>query len=240
MKFRLFFSTLLVIALIGCADAPKQDDIQMLGSTYRWYGAKISVLQDFTVSGLRIRVSRSASFVKDMCVKGEARFIELDGPINKDTSFILEKILSSFQHCELDNGAVFPGYVYMNSNGGTLSDGFLIGRTLRKHDAFTALQVSQRCASACAVAFLGGTNRSMHRDARLIFHSPYIKINEYGVDKIKCADRRDANDLLKYYKEMLPSNAADKLFERTMDYCSQEAGWTLDAGAASFFNVTSN
>jgi hypothetical protein len=36
---------------------------------------------------------------------------------------------------------------------------------------------------------------------------------------------------------MIARDSADKLFERTMDYCSSRDGWTLDQGAANIFGL---
>jgi len=56
---------------------------------------------------------------------------------------------------------------------------------------------------------------------------------------ISCSSRSDSQHLLNYYKEMIYSNG-DRLFDRTMSYCSVSDGWTLDAGAANFFGISTD
>jgi ATP-dependent protease ClpP protease subunit len=247
-KGKLFFSSILFLLLVGCTAVPEKNNpnsppqqaprkvIAYLGSDVGWFEDKGVIYKDFSVSGLRVRIS-TAKDVQSRCISGEWRRIEIDGPINKDTSFVIDKALSEVQPCIMQNGRKLVVDVYMNSKGGTLDDGFLIGRVLRKHSAAVVLASNQVCASACAVAYLGGGYRNMSDNAQLIFHSPYIKKFDYGYESIKCADEKSAKPLLDYYQEMLGSNVAKKLFERTMDYCSKSEGWTLDTGAAEFFGL---
>ena len=91
----------------------------------------------------------------------------------------------------------------------------------------------QKCASSCAIAFLGGTFRTMNFDAELLFHAPYLN---KGV-AIDCSDRGQVAGLLKYYKQMLGNKEGSYLLERTMSYCSATEGWTLNSGGAELFNI---
>jgi len=48
--------------------------------------------------------------------------------------------------------------VYFTSSGGNLYGGMLLGSYFRKNRIKTVIQADQICASACALAFLGGTD----------------------------------------------------------------------------------
>lgn len=206
-----------------------------MGSDRGWKDkSEIKVIEDITVSGLRIRVTQPTN--NTTCAEGNYTSIELNGPINKDTSFALKKILQQLPPCiSKDKGRRVVPTIYLNSGGGTLEDGYTIGILLRKEGASTVVTGKQVCASACAVAFLGGTFRSVEHDGRLVFHAPYRE-DKYGL--ITCAKSHEtsAKMLHSYYVSMIDSSA-DRLFERTMDYCSRADGWTLDAGAAKLFGI---
>jgi ATP-dependent protease ClpP protease subunit len=210
--------------------------ITYLGSNVGMFADKIEILKDFSVSGLRVRISTDFE-TKSICASGLWRRIEIDGPINKDTSYVIDKVLSEIQPCIMRDGKKLVSNVFMNSNGGTLEDGYSIGRVLRKHGAEVVVTSNQVCASACAVAYLGGGYRTMTHNAKLIFHAPYTRRFDSGYESIKCADTKSAKPLLDYYQEMLGNKVAQKLFERTMDFCSTKDGWTLDSGAADFFGI---
>jgi hypothetical protein len=64
--------------------------------------------------------------------------------------------------------------VMLNSNGGDLDSGLVIGRTIRRKSFTTAVPSGVRCASACALAWLGGTTRFMGNTARVGFHAAYV------------------------------------------------------------------
>ena len=218
--------------LNGCANF-----MPILGSTRGWSdSSEIIIIKDINVSGLRIRVTQPKNNVE--CVSGTHHTIEIDGPINKDTSFALEKIYKELPECVNKNNRSVVKSVYMNSYGGTLDDGYAIGNLFRKYGASTKISEGQVCASSCAVAFLGGAYRSVNFDGKLLFHAPYIK-SEYG--RLACVDKKSAAaEKLKSYYIYNLGNSGERLFDRTMDYCSQSDGWTIDKGAAKLFGITNN
>ncbi len=61
--------------------------------------------------------------------------------------------------------------VAFSSDGGNLSAGIRIGEMIRVKNYATAVPVGARCASACALAWLGGTRRFMGEGAQIGFHS---------------------------------------------------------------------
>ena len=65
------------------------------------------------------------------------------------------------------------GVVIFNSNGGNAYAGIEIGKTIRMRGFKTWVPSGSHCASACAIAWLGGTRRLMGNTARIGFHSVY-------------------------------------------------------------------
>ncbi|MBI1202935.1 MAG: hypothetical protein GC182_10525 [Rhodopseudomonas sp.] len=65
------------------------------------------------------------------------------------------------------------GVVILNSNGGNAFAGIEIGKTIRMRGFKTWVPSGSHCASACAIAWLGGTRRLMGNTARIGFHSVY-------------------------------------------------------------------
>ncbi len=67
--------------------------------------------------------------------------------------------------------------VVFSSDGGNLSAGLGIGKAirLRQYDSF--VMKNSTCASACAIAWLGGINRYMQDNARIGFHAAYSDNN---------------------------------------------------------------
>lgn len=67
--------------------------------------------------------------------------------------------------------------VYLGSEGGDLYEGMRLGLYFKTHGIKTSLEGNMFCASACALAFLGGTDskgkvwRSTSTNARLGFHA---------------------------------------------------------------------
>jgi hypothetical protein len=72
--------------------------------------------------------------------------------------------------------------IAFRSNGGSVVAGIQIGEGIRLKGFTTAVTGTARCASACALAWLGGVRRLMSPDARIGFHAAYnMKGQETGV-----------------------------------------------------------
>ena len=72
-------------------------------------------------------------------------------------------------------GRLTKAIVNFNSDGGVLLDGIAIGKTIRLKSFSTAVLDGKRCASACALAWLGGSPRYMGRTAFVGFHAAYFE-----------------------------------------------------------------
>jgi hypothetical protein len=64
--------------------------------------------------------------------------------------------------------------VMFSSNGGDLDAGLAIGRAIRHNNFTTGVPAGVQCASACALAWLGGITRYMASSARIGFHAAYV------------------------------------------------------------------
>jgi TPR repeat protein len=65
--------------------------------------------------------------------------------------------------------------VRFNSDGGNPLAGIAIGKIIRLKSFETVVLNGQRCASACAFAWLGGSHRFMEDGARIGFHAAYVQ-----------------------------------------------------------------
>src|ERR1700688_1170012 len=63
--------------------------------------------------------------------------------------------------------------VSFSSDGGSLLAGLQIGETIRLKNFSTLVPEQARCASSCALAWLGGTTRFMGSRAQVGFHAAY-------------------------------------------------------------------
>jgi hypothetical protein len=84
-------------------------------------------------------------------------------------------------------GRLTKAIVAFNSDGGDLLAGITIGKTIRLKSFATAVLDGQRCASACAIAWLGlgGSPRLMARTSYIGFHAAFTvsggRASESGV-----------------------------------------------------------
>ena len=72
-------------------------------------------------------------------------------------------------------GSLTKAIVTFNSDGGSLLAGIEIGKTIRLKSFATVVLDGERCASACAFAWLGGSPRFMGTDSFVGFHAAYVE-----------------------------------------------------------------
>ena len=221
------------VTLSGCGSTPRHN---IAGTTYghNYEGDDIKIISDYMVGSLQIRVVRHNN---PNCVSGYRDKIELNGSINKDTSFILERALKDIRVCKDGAGSLYATIVYMNSDGGSVADGIKIGRLFKKHAIQAIVTGDQVCASSCAFAFLGAKFRSIYHNGKILFHSPY---NDGIVGGINCANKKESKFLKNYYLEMIGYDEGSLLFDRTMNYCSDRTGWTINSDTARIYGITTD
>ena len=210
-------------------------------SGINYFDDDIQVLKEAKINELIVRHVRMANYVMELeCENGFFDHIELSGPINNDSTFLIEKLMDDVQECVTKDGEKINNFILLNSGGGLLSDGYALGRIIRKKQFDTLISHGGFCASSCAIAFMGGTGRLMGESSEIMFHSPYkLRQTKSGI-AIDCENQQVANSLQEYYNEMFNSEDSDFLFKRTMSYCSTHDGWTLNPDAASIVGITNS
>jgi ATP-dependent protease ClpP protease subunit len=175
------------------------------------------------------------------CVTGGIHSILVSGSIGPDSTFAVGKLIDQRKPCKNASGEVItPIKVVLESGGGVLDDGYKLGELFRAKGVITLIPDDKMCASSCAVAFLGGKRRIVANSGSILFHAPYLKqMSIDGRAKITCDIPDKELEVLKnYYSRMTTADTGDRLFERTMWYCSAEDGWTIKgSGAASLYGI---
>ncbi len=123
--------------------------------------------------------------------------------------------------------------VYLASPGGNLYEGMKLGVFFHRHRIRTVVEGGYDCASACALAFLGGTDndgkpwRSSSTDSRLGFHA-FRGISEKAID----ADEVQSivADMLRYGKTV---NAPVDLLIAGFSTSSKDIFWVSHSDVCS-------
>lgn len=201
----------------------------------------LMVRRQYLVDGLVIDYTHDGAA---QCAQGGVFSIDIAGDVGPDSSFVLEELLKQSPNCIDENGAVvYRTTVSLSSDGGLLVDGYKMGKLFRASGVHTRIDSDIHCASSCAVAYLGGVERSMGERALIIFHSPYIPgLNSRGQRVADCNIGADASiELLEYYQEMTSEEQGQRLMDRTLSYCSASDGWVIQgAAAAELFGIATN
>jgi hypothetical protein len=103
---------------------------------------------------------------------GKPPMILVEGVLNPEDADTFEAITSSLSAVVI---------VSLNSDGGSLIAGLRIGELIRARQFYTVVPKGMRCASACALAWLGGAQRFMFVDGKIGFHAASVSGRETGV-----------------------------------------------------------
>lgn len=106
----------------------------------------------------------------------EAATIKLLSPASGDTALVTvqgEFLLSDLEQFRKSVSTISKAVVAFQSDGGSVVAGIEIGKLIRSRNFATVVGDGIRCASACALAWLGGSRRLMGKDARIGFHAAY-------------------------------------------------------------------
>ncbi len=97
------------------------------------------------------------------------------GPNNPVAVLVVgELLLSDADQFRSKVGGLRKAVVIFQSDGGAAVTGIAIGETIRLKNFATLVPSQVRCASACALAWLGGAPRIMAADAQVGFHAAYL------------------------------------------------------------------
>lgn len=127
----------------------------------KWFSFGVSVV----ATGLALGAAEAASITSE-AVNG-ITFLVVSGELERgDEKKFVDLALSASR-----------AIVFFNSPGGALKVGIEIGSAIRLKGFATAVPGDATCASACAIAWLGGTPRFLEPSARVGFHAAYIQEN---------------------------------------------------------------
>ena len=129
---------------------------------------KIILLAACILITVAFRSAHSAS-IEVVKLNNELDLISIDGPIEyrDDVEFRLKSFGSK------------KAIVALISPGGNLDAGLSIGKQIRT-SGYSTLVGAKLCASACALAWLGGERRYMTSNANIGFHAAYISQNNFA------------------------------------------------------------
>ena len=199
------------------------------------------IISNFQVNDLQVLHVRQTNGSYCASSKQHDDHIEINGPINPDVPMLLLNILNEIDdspnRCTYKNSDNWrPTTIYMNSGGGYMKDGYKLGEIFREHGVLTRIaRYGGECYSSCATAFLGGDYRRMGLESKLMFHAPYRYTENWrGVDLV-CL--REDKKLLSYMRRMLSKVEGDFLYQRTMSFCSNVSGWSVNKDAAESFGI---
>jgi ATP-dependent protease ClpP protease subunit len=106
-----------------------------------------------------------------------ADFTSFPGPNPGETVIVASGRLMFGDETKFDSQSqnIQRAIVIFQSPGGNLTAGLEIGKIIRAKHYNTLVPSNSLCASACALAWLGGVNRYMSREAKVGFHAAYIE-----------------------------------------------------------------
>ena len=118
------------------------------------------------------------------------------------------------------------GMVVLNSRGGAAYAGIEIGKAIRMRGFTTWVPSGSFCASACAMAWLGGTRRLMGKNALIGFHSVY------RLDNGRPVEASSGNALYGAYLSQL--GLSDRAIMFLSDATPSSMNWLRPSEAESF------
>jgi hypothetical protein len=94
---------------------------------------------------------------------------------DRPTVVLVEGSLAAFDEDQFAAKAasLSSAFVAFSSDGGSLVAGLRIGEAIRRKGFSTIVPDGQRCASACALAWLGGAERFIGTSGKISFHAAY-------------------------------------------------------------------
>lgn len=150
-----------------------------------------------------LRLSNQINVTTEAFPDGTGALVVVSGPFSAGDDKKLTRAL-----LEVEGNAV----VLFESPGGSLMAGLAMGRAIRLSSAATAVEAGTTCASACGLAWLGGTRRLMGDGALVGFHAAY-----YTDDKGQQIETGQGNAMIGAYLNQLG------LSERAVIYITKAA-----------------
>jgi uncharacterized protein len=154
--------------------------------------------------------------------------VALQGFVSRDARFRFDDVIKKATTI----GCSKPLMMLLESPGGTLFDGILLGREVRSQGLRTVARYE--CASACAIIFLGGAERMLVGSrARIGFHQ-----GAFVGDKLRrCDQSMDSPEIRRYLRFAIPADA-DRIYQIIMETSCDSIEWVygqraLELGVAT-------
>ena len=109
------------------------------------------------------KVAHGATITVESQSKGQLSSVLVDGKLEPGDG----------DQFRLKTGSLSNAVVSFRSDGGSVVAGIQIGEIIRAKGFTTSVSRDARCASACALAWLGGTKRLMSAESKIGFHAAY-------------------------------------------------------------------
>ncbi len=122
------------------------------------------------------RILIYVAFLLAFAGNGQAATIAVSPTPSADTVLVTVTgplVLSDAEQFRLTVAGLSKAIVAFRSDGGNVAAGIDIGRQIHLRNFSTLVPDGARCASACALAWLGGTQRLMGTNTRIGFHAAY-------------------------------------------------------------------
>jgi invasion protein IalB len=109
------------------------------------------------------KVSHGATITVESRSKGQSSSVLVDGKFEPRDG----------DQFRIKTGNLSNAVISFRSDGGSVVAGIQIGEIIRLKGFTTSVSRDARCASACALAWLGGTKRLMSAESKIGFHAAY-------------------------------------------------------------------
>ena len=185
--------------------------------------------------------SNAAEFIISSQSNDHYLRIDMAGAIDPGDLF---KLMSALNQVKYDKASkIRNAIVFLDSEGGDLTEALKIGRFLRAQRLRTGIASGAQCASACAYVFLGGTQRYYalaHRQKSsaggLGVHAFRIGSNQssYSAEEARRQiqrAQREMFELVKYFREM---DADPRLLTLAVATEPPELHWVTNSEAIEF------
>jgi len=109
------------------------------------------------------KVAHGATITVESRSKGQSSSVLVDGKLEPRDG----------DQFRIKTGSLSNAIISFRSDGGSVVAGIQIGELIRLKGFTTSVSRDARCASACALAWLGGTKRLMSAESKVGFHAAY-------------------------------------------------------------------
>jgi hypothetical protein len=166
----------------------------------------------------------SITVERDGCNPRDCYRINIKGDIKLEDFPQFEKIIGDYK--------IKNALVYLDSNGGNMVGGLLMGYSIKEHGFSTYVHKDTVCVSVCAAMWMAGYEKYYHATAAIGFHSPF----SYGRNGRKVVNREAVNIVKQYYARVgVPKQAIDFLVSASPD----NLFW-LNADLVKGFGINAN